>query len=99
MNERISFAKNGQWTLHKTTPLKAPKGVEGSSTDDKYKATNAAAREGRLHEDFGQKGSLHNFGQGHAAHDAARSNPRKDAKPTEGMNSVYEERNPGTGIS
>jgi hypothetical protein len=93
--EHITFAKNGQWTLHKH--LLEPKGVEGSATDKPYKTYASSNREGNLPKDFGQKGTLHNFNQGNTPKPEGRMNPRKVGKDHHKMNSVFEARNPGTG--
>ena len=95
--EHITFAKNGQWSLHKAEPLRQPKGVEGSPADKPYKTYASSNREGDLPEDHGQKGTLHNFGQGKRPKPESHRDQKKATTPAHPMNSVFEARNPGTG--
>lgn len=95
--ENISISSNGQWTLEKFdnrsvasygSMLRQPK-------DKPYKVYGGSTLTGELHEDFGQKGTLHNFGAGHRP--KPKWNRRKIDKVPRRVHSVHTERNPGSG--
>jgi hypothetical protein len=103
MSEYISFNKSGQWELHKVSPLndtlhqaeekKAPKSDYKSGSKE-YQVHHGAALNGDLHEDHGQKGTLHNTGSGVRPKQINWSNVGVPSRP---VASVYNERNPGVG--
>lgn len=98
MGEYLSFNKGGQWELHKaTSPTisnpEPPKDAERPGNKP-YKVFRGNALNGDLHEDFGGKGSLHDFNGGKRPK-AGRINWKNAAKPAKHFDSAFEERNPG----
>lgn len=94
MMEYLTFSQLGQWTLHKVEEKEPPKS-DYTPTDKPFKTYNESSMRGELHEDFGQKGSLHNFGGGKRP--KSSWNHRTAGKVSHLMESVYNERNPGIG--
>lgn len=98
MSEYLAFNKSGQWELHKATNFndgdsKAPKVVGAGKP---FKVFRGAALNGDLHEDKGQRGSLHDFNGG-TRPKAQRVNWNNVGKPEHPVDSMYSERNPGQG--
>lgn len=96
MSEYLAFNKCGQWELHKATNFNdanenPPKAVAPGKP---YKVFRGAALNGDLHEDSGQKGSLHDFNGG--TRPKNQTNWKNAGKPEHPVDSVYEERNPGS---
>lgn len=98
MSEYLSFNKGGQWELHKATNPDTPDEVEPKSDykpgSKKYDVFRGAALTGDLHEDHGQKGTLHDTGSGKRP---KQINWQNVGKPSKDNESVYTERNPGVG--
>jgi len=88
--EYLSFNKSGQWELHKAEPKSDYK-----PGNKPFKVFNGAALSGDLHEDRGNKGTLHNFGGG--SRPKNQTNWQNVGKPSKDNQSVYTERNPGVG--
>ena len=80
--EYLKLTSLGQWTLCK-------------AIDKPYKVYGGKSTTGELHEDFGQKGALHNFGGGKRPKNAY--NKRTAGKPFHPEHSVASERSPGLG--
>lgn len=103
MGEYLSFSKSGQWELHKVSPLndtfhraeekQEPKS-DYSPGSKEYKVFRGATLNGDLHEDRGQKGTLHDTGYGKRP---KQINWKNVARPGRSEASVYNERNPGVG--
>ena len=92
--EYLTFANNGQWTLHKA--LMDPK-LPDAPGSKPFKSVGAATAEGRLPEDRGTRGANHSFGGGLRQKTPGLMSPRKWGKPTHNVDSDYEEQNPGVG--
>ena len=99
MSEYLSFNKSGQWELHKATNDKTGDQVEPKSDykpgSEEYKVFRGAALNGDLHEDRGQKGTLHDTNGG--ARPKNGTNWKNAAKPFKENASQFTERNPGVG--
>lgn len=96
--EFLKFNTLGQWSLHKSLrPVKqpAPFTTARPVVDKPYQVYGGASVNGALHEDHGQKGTLHNFGGGKRPKNAY--NKRTAGKPKHSEHSVNSERNPGQG--
>lgn len=98
MSEYLAFNKSGQWELRKATNDHSAEDVEPKSdykTDSKkYGVYRGAALDGDLHEDRGQKGTLHDTGYGKRPKQINWKNVGRAHKDNE---SVFTERNPGVG--
>jgi hypothetical protein len=92
--EYLTFAQNGQWTLHKA--LTDPKDADMPGNTP-HRSISASTREGRLPEDRGTRGALHDHGGGKRPKPAHLVGRRKWGKPTHLVDSVYEDQNPGVG--
>ncbi len=98
MSEYLTFNKSGQWELHKAT--NANDGTDKEPKSDykpgskQYKVFRGAAMRGDLHEDHGQKGTLHDHGGGQRP---KAINWKNVGRPGKDEASVYNERNPGVG--
>jgi hypothetical protein len=88
--EYLSFNKCGQWELHKAEEPKS----DYKPGSKEYQVHHGAALTGELHEDRGQKGSLHNFSGGKRP---KQINWKNVGVPSKAVASVYNERNPGVG--
>ena len=99
MSEYLTFNKCGQWELHKATNTndgtdKEPKSDYKPGSKE-YKVFRGSALNGDLHQDFGQKGTLHDNNGGVRPKNGV--NFKNAAKPFHEEASVYNERNPGVG--
>ena len=81
--------------MHKALPTSEHPYGAAPKVDKPYKVYGGKALTGELHEDFGSKGSLHNFGGGHRPKNAY--NKRTAGKVARPVHSVASERNPGLG--
>lgn len=95
--EYLTFNKSGQWELHKST--NANDGTDKEPKSDykngkQYQVFRGNTVTGELHEDRGQKGTLHDYGGGVRPKQINWANVGRVGKPVE---SVYNERNPGVG--
>jgi len=90
--EYTKFNSFGQWTLHKS--VEHPYGAT-PKVDKPFKVFNGKGKTGELHEDHGQKGTLHDFGGGHRP--KPTWNKRNIDKVPHPVHSVQTERNPGLG--
>ena len=101
MSEYLSFNSLGQWELHKAIgdagSLMAPPKDEGVPGNKPFKVFRGKALTGELHEDFGQRGALKDFGGGKRPK-ANKINWKNVGKPHKNVDSVYDERNPGVGL-
>jgi hypothetical protein len=97
MGEYLTFNSGSQWTLHKATQevgtLKDP--TKATTPSKPFHSVTASTKEGRLPEDRGQRGTLHNFNQGRRPKPAVHMSPRKWGKPTHRVASAYANQNPG----
>jgi len=84
--EYTKFNALGQWELCKAA---------GPTYDKPYKVYGGSSVTGELHQDFGAKGSLHNFGGGKRPKNAY--NKRTAGKVSHPEHSVVSERSPGLG--
>lgn len=98
MSEYLTFNKSGQWNLHKATNFNTAEEVSPKSDykpgSKKYGVFRGAALNGDLHEDHGQKGTLHDTGSGVRP---KQINWKNVGRPRKDNESVYTERNPGVG--
>jgi hypothetical protein len=99
--EYLTFNSQGQWALHKAvgdsgTPLAPPKDQSAPGTKP-YNVYGGKAVTGELHEDTGRRGMLNDFGGGKHPK-AGRTAQDKIGKPLHPVDSVFAERNPGSGI-
>jgi len=91
--EYLSFNKSGQWELHKAEEKHEPNS-DYKPKSKEFQVHHGAALNGDLHQDFGQKGTLHNTGSGVRPKQINWQNVGVPNKP---VASVYNERNPGVG--
>jgi hypothetical protein len=95
--EYLSFAPNGQWTLCKavteTGTLKQP--TSPGNPAKPFHSITTSTEEGRLPEDRGQRGALHNFNQGKRPKPDHLQGRRKWGEPTHRVANAYENQNPG----
>lgn len=94
--EYLTFNKGGQWELRKAT---APNSADEHPPADDYTSHNKPYKsfrtnQGELHEDHGQKGTLHDFNGGKTP---KHRDQRKATTPHHNVQSFYNERNPGVG--
>jgi hypothetical protein len=92
--EYLSFAKNGQWTLHKA--LDAPKDMDKPGGKP-FKSYSQATQEGRLRDDRGTQGALHDFGGGKRPKPAHLIGRKTWGEVSHRVDSVYADTNPGVG--
>lgn len=95
MSEYLAFNQAGQWELHKATNPKTGDQIQPATVGKPYKVFRGAALNGDLHQDFGQKGSLHDHNGG--ARPKNSVNFKNAGKPYKNLPDVYSERNPGVG--
>ena len=100
MSEYLTFSKTGQWDLHKVTNDKTGDEVQpksdykpGSAT---FAARSTANLNGDLPKNFGQKGTLHDTGGGHAPKGES-VDIKQVVMPARRMQSQFTARNPGSG--
>ena len=96
--EYLAFNSGGQWDLRKATndndgTDKAPKSDYAPGSKP-YKVFRGAALTGDLHEDHGQKGTLHDTNGGKRP---KAINWKNVGRPGKDNASVFTERNPGVG--
>lgn len=95
----MSFNQQGQWTLNKATQevgvLKDPAQTAPGATNKPFRSISTSTEEGRLPEDRGQRGTLHNFGQGKRPKPSHLTGQRKWGQPTHPVSSAYANQNPG----
>jgi hypothetical protein len=98
--EFLKFSPNGQWSLHKAlTHATQEVGVLKDPNEPSKKpfhSITTSTEEGRLPEDRGQRGTLHNFGQGKRPKPSHKMGERKWGEPTHRVANAYENQNPGT---
>lgn len=102
MSEYLSFNKCGQWELHKATNFNdadstPPKNINEGPHDKPFKVYRGNAKDGELHADFNQRGMLHDHNGG-LRPKAQRINWKNVGKPSQPLDSVYAEHNPGVGV-
>ena len=99
-SEYLTFNQGSQWQLHKAVGDTGYLGEEPKSNavpgNRQYKVYRGKALTGELHQDFGQRGVLHDYGAGKKPK-AEKINWKNVDKPHHDVNSVYNERNPGVG--
>lgn len=105
--EYLKFNSGGQWELCKAInpatdniigggTLKDPKDADKPGNTP-FRSISAASAEGRLPQDRGTRGALHNFHGGRRSKPKVNMSPRRWGKPTHNVDSVYEDQNPGVG--
>ena len=96
MSEYLAFNKSGQWELHKATNTSPSDPKSDYKPGSKqFKVFGGPALNGDLHEDHGQKGSLHDFSGGHRPKN--QTNWKNVGLPHKENASVFTARNPGVG--
>lgn len=99
-SEYLTFNPGGQWSLHKALvepgTLKDPT-KQGGTPGKPFHSITTSTEEGRLPEDRGQRGTLHNFGQGKRPKPSHLTGKLKWGQPTHRVDSAYENQNPGIG--
>jgi hypothetical protein len=107
--EYLSFTALGQWSLHKaldnaasralqeTGTLKDPTKGQLGTPGRPFRSVATSTEEGRLPEDRGQRGALHDFNQGKRPKPSHLMGRRKWGQPTHRVASAYENQNPGVG--
>ena len=94
--EYLSFNSAGQWSLHKSSPeggISTPRDYSEPGND--FKAYSNVS--GQLHEDHGQKGSIHGAPGNKRAPKQGKS-PRNWAKPATRLPSAAANTDPGLGV-
>lgn len=95
--EYLSFQKNGQWDLHKTTNDRDAETVAPHTADTRpFNVFQGHSMTGELHTDHGTQGSLHDFGGG-IRPKAEHTKISRIGKPIHPVDSMYSDRNPGIG--
>lgn len=90
MREVLKIANNGQWSLEKQTTHNPEFAGE---PDEDYMSYRSRALDGRLPEDHGQKGNLHNVGTVRAPRKL--SEHKMEAKVPTPIKSANRDRSPG----
>ncbi len=100
MSEYVTFNKQGQWELHKSTNDRTGDEIEPKSdyepSNKPFKARAKSSLDGDLPEDHGQKGTLHDTNGGNVPK-GGRVDIKERVKPYRSMQSQYTARNPGVG--